>query len=384
MADQTTKPDSAPAFYFCPGESHPISPAIHYARLAAFYPKCRTCALRHHTGHLPPETVQLDVRKAVTRETLVTEAGLRGVYLNEINRFHAAALTNAYVILLMQGAFSPRPTGQPTIIVGYQEHPSAPDLMIGVVNALRATGVTIVDLGLTVATEVSYAIRQLSAAGGLLVTGAGEDPSWIGFDFLTSAGTAIQDRDSLIQIETAKTLPTFRLPQANGSYRTWDVQAEYEGALSGLFHALRPLRIGFASSLRRVNEMVTRLFEPLPCSLDLLPLPHRKRDLTSSEDSDVIKLGDLVTSRALHLGILVEADGRRCALVNDEGQLVPLEQWRTWLQEGSAIEPFLSQSSLGMTDDDALFETDAVLTLALVLSEMSRSDAQLSERLWVG
>jgi len=87
--------------------------------------------LRHHTGHLPPETVQLDIHAAASRDTLVTDTGLRGVYLNEITRFHAAALTNAYVTLLMQGMFSPRPAGQPTIVVGYQEHPSAPDLMIG-------------------------------------------------------------------------------------------------------------------------------------------------------------------------------------------------------------------------------------------------------------
>lgn len=305
------------------------------------------------------------------------------MYLNEINRFHAAALTNAYVTLLMQGMFSPRPAGQPTIVVGYQEHPSAPDLMIGVVNALRATGVTIVDLGLTVATEVSYAIRQLSASGGILVTGAGEDPSWIGFDFLRSDGAAIHDRDLLTQIETAKSLLTYRLPHANGSYRTWDVQAEYESSLAGLFHALRPLRIGFASPLKRVNDLVERLFEPLPCTLDLLSLPQRKRDLTSADDSDVVKLGELVTSRSLHLGILVEADGRRSAVLNDDGQLVPVEQWRTWLREGTAIEQFLGQSSFVLTDDDSFFDTDAVLTLAVILSEMSRSDAQLSERLWV-
>ncbi len=384
MTDQPVKSESTPALYFCPGESYPISPAVHYARLAAFYPKCRNCPLRQHEGHLSPETVQLDLNAHEERETLVTTAGLRGAYLNEINRFHASALTNAYVTLLMQGLFSSAPTGQPTLVIGYQEHPAAPDLMIGVVNALRASGVSIVDLGLTVAPELSFAIQQLEATGGILVTGAGSDSSWIGFDFLSGEGRTIVDPELLAQIETAQTLSTFRLAHANGHYRTWNVLDDYEASLNGLFHALRPLRVGFASPLKRVNELAERLFAPLPCTLDVLPLPHRKRDLESSEDRDVMRLGEFVVSRSLHLGILIDDDGRQCALVNDEGRLVPREQWETWLMEGTALGQFPNQVPATLPEGEAFFDTDALLTLAVVLSEMSRSDAQLSEHLWVG
>jgi len=85
-----------------------------------------------------------------------------------------------------------------------------------------------------------------------------------------------------------------------------------------------------------------------------------------------------VRSRSLHLGILIDDDGRKCALVNDEGRLVPRELWQPWLTEGTAIDKFPA------SDPSHIFETDALIKLALVLSEMSRSDAQLSERLWVG
>lgn len=380
MTDRPPNTESSPSAYFCPGEPHSISPAVHYARLAAFYSKCFTCPFRHQTGHLPKDVVdrlQATVKQR-PRDSLITTQGIRGVYLNEINRFHAAALTNAYVSLLSQGLFQPQPAGQPTLVVGYQEHPAAPDLMIGVVNALRATGVTIVDLGLTMAPELSFAITKRQAAGGLLVTGSGGNPSWIGLDFLLSSGKPILDADRLANIETARMQSTFRLPQANGGYSTWEVLPDYEASLSSLFHALRPLRIGFASPLRRVNELAERLFEPLPCTADVLPLPHRQRDLDDPEDSDVVKLGELILTRALHMGVLIDDDGRQCAVVNDEGRLVPRDLWQPWLTEGSAIDTFpMSETSL-------IFETDAMITLALVMSEMSRSDAQLSERLWVG
>lgn len=126
------------------------------------------------------------------------------------------------------------------------------------------------------------------------------------------------------------------------------------------------------------------MFAPLPCTLDVLPLPHRKRDLESSEDRDVMRLGEFVVSRSLHLGILIDDDGRQCALVNDEGRLVPREQWETWLMEGTALGQFPNQVPATLPEGEAFFDTDALLTLAVVLSEMSRSDAQLSEHLWVG
>jgi phosphomannomutase len=309
---------------------------------------------------------------------LTTPDGLRGVHLNEITRFHAAALTNAFVSLLMQGVWQEKPAEQPTIVVGYQEHPAAPDLMIGVVNALRATGVSIVDLGLTMAPELSFAVSRRQATGGVLVTGSGGNPSWIGLDFLLADGRPIMEADRLAQIEAARELSTFRLPQARGGYSTWEVLPDYEASLASLFHALRPLRIGFGSLLRRVNDLAERLFESLPCSLDLLPLPHRRRELDDPQDGDIVKLGEHVRSRSLHLGFLIDDDGRKCALVNDEGKLVPRDLWQPWLTEGSAIDTFPAN------DTSHIFETDALITLALVMSEMSRSDAQLSERLWVG
>ncbi|HUG91582.1 MAG TPA: hypothetical protein VML55_12140, partial [Planctomycetaceae bacterium] len=74
--------------YICPGDTHPISRSVHLSRLAAFYPKCRDCALRHETGQLPQQTLVRihSTERRVQRKSLLTAEGLRGVYLNEIDR----------------------------------------------------------------------------------------------------------------------------------------------------------------------------------------------------------------------------------------------------------------------------------------------------------
>src|SRR5438046_1875439 len=94
------------AEYRCPGEDYTISRAVHLARLAAFYPKCRECPHREIqvTRTLPasgslcakdgPEL--RPVLTALLPRTLFTDEGVRGIYLNEITRHTAAGIAGAF------------------------------------------------------------------------------------------------------------------------------------------------------------------------------------------------------------------------------------------------------------------------------------------------
>ncbi|HSG72864.1 MAG TPA: hypothetical protein VLA12_20795, partial [Planctomycetaceae bacterium] len=63
--------------YFCPGEELPVSWSVHLARLAAFYPKCFECPLRHQTGHLPAQIVEQlrESERTRPRTSLLSECG---------------------------------------------------------------------------------------------------------------------------------------------------------------------------------------------------------------------------------------------------------------------------------------------------------------------
>ena len=86
----------------CPGEEYDISRSVHLARLAAFYSKCRHC----------PHAPAVDGSAAVSvpsREipalppgqlrqghaSLFAPEGVRGRYLNELNRAQAAEIAGA-------------------------------------------------------------------------------------------------------------------------------------------------------------------------------------------------------------------------------------------------------------------------------------------------
>ncbi len=145
--------------YVCPGETHPISRAVHLGRLAAFYPACRECPYRADTGQLATHQLELveSVSKRVERETLFTNDGVRGVHRNELTRSKAAEIATALAGMLWEEAIvsvdenSVERAGRalrPSVVVGYDERPSSPDIVTGVTSALRRMGCQVIDIAL--------------------------------------------------------------------------------------------------------------------------------------------------------------------------------------------------------------------------------------------
>ncbi|HTN02265.1 MAG TPA: hypothetical protein VL132_10325, partial [Planctomycetaceae bacterium] len=152
-------PDREPAEYLCPGETHPISRSVHLARLAAFYPACRECPCRNETGQLPQELIGrfAETRQRAPRPTWIKGEGVRAVYLNELDRPRTADWAAALALRLWEdiprpgrtspsppedpdAASPPRRHAMPSVVVGYDERSSSPDLFAGAVLGLRRMG----------------------------------------------------------------------------------------------------------------------------------------------------------------------------------------------------------------------------------------------------
>ncbi len=88
--------------YVCPGEAHPISHSIHLARLASSYSKCGECVHRHEVGSrpLPLSSPLREANHRVARRSFVATDGVRGIYLNELDRTRAAQWGAALAAML--------------------------------------------------------------------------------------------------------------------------------------------------------------------------------------------------------------------------------------------------------------------------------------------
>ena len=437
-------------FFQCPGEDYPISKAIHLSRLAAFYPKCRDCPHRGETGNLSPQTVkrlQQTQQQRVTSHDPFTDEGVRGVYLNEINRTHAAQIAGAFSNVLWQSlplkglapqepaahAFkitqhsheltAPEKNRGPSVIIGFDERPSSPDIITGVASALRRNGCRVIDLGLTVPAIMSYATTHLQAQGAIMVTGSQCGPSYTGLEFLQENSQPVSAGHGLEKIQEIIRTGFGRASRQPGSQRTFHPMESYRAQFSKHFHALRPLKISIACSLRLVRETLNSLFEKLPCQLTWVEIPHQKRDLLNPLNSDVLKMNRSLQTGDCDLGMIIDDDSRCCAFFDETGVLLPQHQISQFIMQALAAEHAnkvfvleqgcrerlselpsgwsihehdgtLADGYFQMQKQQAVYagsrsgyhwfrETvptcDAILTLAHVLAALSFSDAPFSE-----
>jgi hypothetical protein len=402
--------------YVCPGESQPISRSVHLARMAAFYPKCRDCALRQDVGQLPRSTVEklASTVRRIPRESLVAADGLRGVFVNELDRSRVERIAARFASLVWEGrpfdltpgrrrrAGAAERRWSPRIVVGRDERASSPAVANGVVASLRRMGCRVVDVHEVARPVFWFAVEHLRADGGMLVTGSGAPPSWTGFDFVGPDGLPIVDAAALDALDRPG--PVGRPTRHGGEDRAFDVRVPYTAGLWRHFHALRPLRIVIGSASRTVRGTLTTLFARLPCRPTFVEVPQRVRDLADPRDADVLRVSRGVRRERADLGVLIDDDGQRTAFVDERGRTVEAAALHALLARGfeeesgdatGLVDPLpnaaaalrrLRETAVPLAasvDGRAWFRephptSDAVLVLARVLGTLSLGDAPLS------
>ncbi len=339
--------------YLCPGETHSISRAVHLSRLAAFYPKCRECSHRCESGQLPqlqfPPTDS--VQPNAVQRSLFTLEGIRGVYLNELTRHKASEFASAFAHLLW--ASSPlsgrsdsrdanskrsiRRTG-PVVVVAFDERPSSPDLVTGVATALRRMSCQVIDIGQASVPCFRFAVAHMQAAGGIMITGHGCEPSWTGLDFVGKHGRPISAAGrraeswpplndsarplSLDDLLEQNEQGTSRPLRQGGTQRIFNATTPYLAGLVKHFHALRPLNITVGCPVRSIRRTLDLLFDKLPVSLHWVDVPQRSRNLLRVDDADVLRLSEAVLAQQTDFGFLIDDDGSNVAVLDDLGELV--------------------------------------------------------------
>lgn len=147
--------------YRCPGERYDINHSVHLARIASGFPPCRNCPQKSASVELSIEssTGLNRSEKTETQHSLFTSEGVRGVYLNDLDRKWAGELAGAFARLLWERnppQVKPHPSDEyeveshcnndvpqhdthytgPLVLVGHDED-HRPESLTGVIQVLR-------------------------------------------------------------------------------------------------------------------------------------------------------------------------------------------------------------------------------------------------------
>ena len=449
-------PASTAEVYRCPGEHYDITRPVHLARLAMSYAKCRHCPFAPGAPALR-DSSEAGIEPATLRGiSLFTAEGVRGLYLNALTRATAANIAGAMASCLWDdvvvdrlratGTFCLQPEAEdaspsesesldsvpdsslaaegfrllapgrpgPTVVLGHDERPSAPDIVTGVGQSLRRMGCQVVDIGMATRPCLMFAIDHLHAAGAVHVTGAGCDPGWTGLDFLTRGGIPCSTPGDLERIARRFREGFSRPSRRPGTQRTFQAAVPYEAGLWKHFHALRPLKIAVACPGRTVRDLFTRVFRKLACRLLVIETPTRGRVSLDPTDPDLERVSRRIHEIRPHLGALADEDGERCSFFDEQGRFVPPslmarvlaadfndapgrpnpESASNAARGGSALGtsreaitsamltgqlPFAADGTGRYWFREAYPACDALLTLVHLLQVLSRSDRPFSE-----
>ncbi|MEW4530556.1 hypothetical protein [Maioricimonas sp. JC845] len=316
--------DPAGTEYRCPGESYPISRAVHLSRLAAYYPKCRRCPHRDDAGQLPvaPCDDQPEQPVRIRRDSICQQEGLRGVYLNAMTRRDCERAAEAVASLAWEQcprrvrnpeAASPSATRYaPDVVVGHDRRPSSPDLVTGVATALRRMGCTVIDVGQVRRPCFDFAVDHLQAAAGMYVTGNGFGPTWNGVDIVGAGAVPWSAPGTLTEVCGRMEQTIHRPTRRGGTQRTFHASVPYQAGLWKHFHSLRPLSISVCSRDPLARTTLEQLLADTPCDPEF-----------ASDERNWPPVTDTNASTDFDLALLIDEDGRRVELFSASGQRLP-------------------------------------------------------------
>ena len=347
LTSQRPAPDAAPdtqPLYMCPGETQPISRAVHLGRLRAFFPACANCPCRSETGQLTQSTLRKLRRHhstlATAGEPLVTSHGLRGLNQNVMNRQILARLAAAFARLLCRdipliGRFAGEELPlrrRPVIVLGRDHRPGSPALTAAAIHSLLRTGCDIVDVGEATHPIMQFTVRHLNAAGGVLVTGSGFGPQFAGIDFFTSHGHLLEveptddeqtsspaDPDMSLQIIRDESKHDSARPSRQpGTIRAFRARVPYVAELLRHFRRVQSTPFCVASPRGIVREHLTQLLADKPPRGKFLNVPLGTEQ--SQREEQHARFSKFVRSQRGQFGVMIAEDGQRADVFDETGR----------------------------------------------------------------
>jgi phosphomannomutase len=261
--------------------------------------------------------------------TVLREYDVRGIVGRTLSAADARALGRAFATDLRAS----RASAAPTVCVGLDGRLSSPELEAAVVRGLTEAGADAVRVGLGPTPMLYYAVKELHADGGVMVTGSHNPPDYNGFKMLLAErpfyGEDIQ-RLGRISAEGA-------FASGRGGVETVEIEDRYVARLLQDFRGGRALRVAWDAGNGAAGSVMAALAARLPGRHVLLneridgTFPVHHPDPTVPEN--LRQLRDAVLAEKCDLGIAFDGDGDRIGVIDDAGAILWGDQLMVFLAE---------------------------------------------------
>ncbi|MDP3531940.1 MAG: phosphomannomutase/phosphoglucomutase [Alphaproteobacteria bacterium] len=252
--------------------------------------------------------------------SIFREYDIRGIVGQDLNAEFAFQLGQGYGSWIQEAATY---TGG-SIVIGYDGRLSSPMLQDFLAKGIASTGLGVIIIGLGPTPMLYYAVHNLQAAGGIMITGSHNPPDYNGFKIM-------QDKKALYGAD----IKQIGERMLKGDFKEGDGKISHLSVVNGYIleledafqpHNQKKLKIVWDPGNGATGEIVKELLENLPGDHILI---NEKIDGTfpaHHPDPAVLKnlqqVIDLVLSEKADIGFAFDGDGDRVGIIDDEGEVL--------------------------------------------------------------
>jgi len=217
--------------------------------------------------------------------------------------------------------------GGQQVSVSRDNRESSCELARDFIRGVLATGVNVIDLGLTTTPMLYFSIIYWDLDGGAMLTGSHTTPDYNGIKLCQKQALHIFG-DDLKEIQKLVVKEAF--VSGKGQLFKNDIFDEYESEILRRVKLRRPLKVAVDCGDGIAGPFAPEIFEKLGCQVfkyackPLVSFPHGGAD--PSVPKNLKDLAEIVTMRGYDVGVGLDADGDRLGVVDEKGEYVPIEK----------------------------------------------------------
>ncbi|TXL74335.1 phosphomannomutase/phosphoglucomutase [Vineibacter terrae] len=247
--------------------------------------------------------------------TILREYDIRGIVGKTLHPADARAIGRAFGTMVARG-------GGKTVALGYDGRQSSPSLQEACVEGLRAAGVDVVRIGLCATPMLYFAVYELNADGGIMITGSHNPPDYNGFKMMMGKkpfyGADIQ---ALGQLSAMGDVAT-----GAGGLTERSVLEAYAARVVRDARPGRKLKVVWDTGHGAVGVSIRDVISRLPGEHTVLyervdgTFPAHHPDPTVEANLEDLKAE--VRKQGADLGIAFDGDGDRIGAIDGQGRIL--------------------------------------------------------------
>ncbi len=247
--------------------------------------------------------------------TILREYDIRGIVGQTLNPADARAIGRTFGTLV-------RRAGGKSVALGYDGRLSSPSLQEACVAGLRESGVDVLRIGMCATPMLYFAVYELNADGGIMITGSHNPPDYNGFKMMFGKkpfyGADIQKLGAMSKAGDVET--------GAGSLAERPVKDAYVARVLRDFKPGRPLKVVWDTGHGAMGVVIRDIVSKLPGEHTVLfervdgTFPAHHPDPTV--EKNMLDLRAAVKERGADVGIGFDGDGDRIGALDGQGRIL--------------------------------------------------------------